>query len=147
VEDKKSVLFLCVENACRSQMAEALLRHAADDEFEAFSAGMTATSVDPVAIEVMEELGIDISSARSKSVEEFGDREFDYIITVCGLESVETCPVFMGNARKRLSWHIPDPAAARKTGEDVLRTFRSVRDQIGNRVGRFVKEAGNRNRE
>jgi arsenate reductase (thioredoxin) len=138
VEGRLSVLFLCVENACRSQMAEALLRRAAPEKFDAFSAGLRATSVDPVAISVMEELGIDISGARSKSIEEFSEKEFDFIISVCGLDSEESCPVFMGRAKNRLNWLIPDPSVARSAGEDVVKTFRSVRDQIEDRVERFV---------
>jgi arsenate reductase len=125
-------------------MAEAFLRRAAPENFDAFSAGLRATSVDPVAIGVMDEIGIDISGARSKSIEEYTEKEFDYIISVCGLDSEETCPVFMGRGKNRLNWLIPDPSVSRNTGEDVVRTFRSVRDQIKDRVERFVIQVSDR---
>ena len=105
---KRKVLILCTGNSARSQMAEGLLRHEAGDRFEVFSAGTRPTHVRPEAIEAMAEIGIDISSHRSKSVDEFVGQDLDYVITVCS-NAKETCPVFPG-ATKRLHWPFDDPA-------------------------------------
>src|ERR1041385_7696158 len=107
--DKKRVLILCTGNSARSQMAEGILRDLAGDRFDVESAGIEPSHVRPEAIEAMREIGIDISSHRSKSVDEFVDQQFDYIITVCD-NAKETCPVFPGNA-KRIHWSFDDPAA------------------------------------
>ena len=96
--DKKRSLILCTGNSARSQMAEGLLRHEAGDLFEVSSAGMKPTQVRPEAIAVMNEIGIDISGHRSKSVDEFTGQEFDYVITVCD-NANESCPVFPGNTQ------------------------------------------------
>jgi arsenate reductase (thioredoxin) len=102
------VLILCTGNSARSQMAEGLLRHMAGGEFEPFSAGVAPTSVRCEAIEVLAEMGIDISHHRSKSVDEFLGQEFDYVITVCD-NANEQCPVFAGKT-KRIHWSFADPA-------------------------------------
>ena len=93
VRMKKKVLFLCTHNSCRSQMAEGLLRDMAGDKFEVYSAGVEPTSVHPLAKKVLQEIGIDISGQQSKSVDEFLDKEFDYVITVCD-NARQTCPFF-----------------------------------------------------
>ncbi len=129
---KKKVLFLCTENSCRSQMAEGLLRHLRGDKFEVFSAGTRPSAVNPAAIKVMAEIGIDISGHRSKSVEEFQGMNFDFVITTCDAAR-ETCPVFPGKAR-RLHWNFKDPAAVRGSEEEILSAFRKVRDEIKQRV-------------
>jgi arsenate reductase len=135
MSDRKRVLILCTGNSARSQMAEGLLRHMAADCFEVASAGVAPTRVRPEAIEAMREIGIDISQHRSKSVEEFVGREFDYVITVCD-NANEQCPIFPGKT-KRIHWSFEDPAAAE--GDEVARlnVFRRVRDEIGRRLRLF----------
>ena len=125
----KRVLILCTGNSARSQMAEGLLRHAAGDRFEAQSAGVSPGSVRPEAIEAMNEIGIDISKHRSKSVDEFVGQDFDYIITVCD-NAKEACPVFPGKAR-RIHKNFEDPPPA-SIGDHNFRMaiFRRVRDEI-----------------
>lgn len=129
---KKKVLFLCTENSCRSQMAEGILRHLMGDKFEVFSAGTRPSVVNPVAIKVMAEIGIDISGHRSKSVEGFQGMNFDIVITTCDAAR-ETCPVFPGKAR-RLHWSFSDPAEASGSESEILSAFRKVRDEIRQRI-------------
>jgi arsenate reductase len=133
---KQSVLFLCVHNSARSQIAEGLLRARGGDRFEAFSAGSVATEVRPLAIAAMAELGIDISAQRSKAVTEFEGRHFDYAITVCD-DATEACPYF-ANAEHQLHWRFDDPAAA--TGDEAaqLSTYRRVRDEIAAHIDDFL---------
>jgi arsenate reductase (thioredoxin) len=107
------VLILCTGNSARSQMAEGLLRHDAGDRFEVWSAGTKPSQLRAEAIAAMREVGIDISGQRSKSVDEFAGRAFDYVITVCE-NAKETCPILPGTT-KRIHWSIEDPAAARGT--------------------------------
>jgi len=126
--DRKRVLILCTANSARSQMAEGLLRHDAGNRFVVESAGTKPSHVRPEAIAVMKELGIDISGHRSKSVDEFADREFDYVLTVCD-NAREGCPVFPGQA-KRLHRNFKDPAAAEGSETARLAVFRCVRDEI-----------------
>jgi arsenate reductase len=125
---KKTVLFLCTGNSCRSQMAEGMLRQLAGDRFEVYSAGVKPTQVNPLAIEVMGEIGIDISHQRSKSVNEYVDREFDYVITVCD-NARQSCPFFPGTC-EFMHWNLEDPAEAQGSEEERLTVFRKVRDQI-----------------
>src|ERR1041384_6319246 len=106
---KKKILIVCTGNSARSQMAEGLLRHEGGDRFEVASAGTKPTQVRPEAIAVMNEIGIDISQHRSKSVDEFVGQSLDFVITVCN-SAKETCPVFPGDV-KRLHWPFEDPAA------------------------------------
>ena len=106
----KRVLFLCTGNSARSQMAEGFLRHMAGDRFEVYSAGIKPVGINPLAIKIMAEAGIDISKHRSKSVIEFIDQNFDYVVTVCG-NAQKTCPVFPGKHEK-IHWDLEDPAAA-----------------------------------
>lgn len=128
MSDKKRVLILCTGNSARSQMAEGLLRHDAGERFEVESAGTKASIVRPEAIAVMRELGIDISGQRSKNVDEFDGRQFDYVITVCD-NARETCPVFFGGAQK-VHRDFEDPVAATGSEEERLTVFRRVRDQL-----------------
>ena len=132
MSDKKRVLILCTGNSARSQMAEGLLKNMAGDRFEVESAGVAPSAVRPEAIEAMSEIGIDISGHRSKSVDEFVDQNFDYIITVCD-NAKESCPVFPGNAF-RLHWSFDDPAAVEGTEVERLAAFRKIRDQIAERL-------------
>lgn len=135
---KKTVLILCTGNSARSQMAEGILRHIAGDRYDVESAGIAPSIVRPEAVEVMQEIGIDISKHHSKSVDEFTDRAFDYIITVCD-NAKETCPVFPGQA-ERVHWSFTDPAAEKGSLEERLSAFRKIRDQIMERLRDFVKE-------
>jgi arsenate reductase (thioredoxin) len=125
---KKSVLILCTGNSARSQMAEGLLRHDAGDRFAVSSAGTRPTQVRPEAIAVMREIGIDISQHRSKSVDEFAGRPFDYVLTVCD-NAKETCPVLPGGSM-RLHHSFEDPAAVEGSSEVKLAAFRRVRDEL-----------------
>ena len=123
------ILILCTGNSCRSQMAEGFLK-ALDSSLEVYSAGtLPAEEVHPIAIEVMREVGIDISQNAPKSVTQFLHMAFDHVITVCD-HARENCPVFNGAVTHR--WHIgfDDPAAAQGTPEEVLNEFRRVRDEI-----------------
>ena len=132
------VLFLCAENACRSQMSEGFLRAMAGDRFEVASAGTTGTRVNPRAIAVMAELGIDISAHRSKPVSEFDDQMFDYVVTVCENTGDHSCPVFRGQATRQFHWPFEDPAHATGDESEILETFRCVRDQIRAKVKHLV---------
>jgi arsenate reductase len=126
---KLKVLFLCTGNSCRSQMAEGLVNHFLGDEWRAYSAGTRpAGYVHPMAVQVMSELGIDISGQRSKSADEFRECEFDTVLTVCD-DAAQNCPVWLGSGRK-LHVGFEDPACATGSEEDRLAIFRRVRDQI-----------------
>ena len=135
--EKKRVLILCTGNSARSQMAEGLLRHDAGDRFEVASAGVEPSHVRPHAIEVMREVGIDISNHRSKSVNEFTGEDFDYVITVCD-NANERCPLFPGNTR-RIHWSFDDPAGAEGEEPEKLAVFRRVRDEIRDRLRAFAR--------
>jgi arsenate reductase len=126
------VLFLCTHNSARSQIAEGLLRHIGKCRFEVYSAGTEATEVRPLAIRAMAESGIDISAARSKTLDEYIGQHFDYVITVCDRAN-ETCPIFPGDPQ-RIHWSFPDPSAAEGTEEDQFRVYRKVRDEILSRL-------------
>ena len=130
------VLFLCVHNSARSQMAEGMLREWGGDRFDAASAGNEVAEVRPLAIRAMDEIGIDISGQRSKSVAEFAGQAFDYSITVCD-DAREACPYF-GGARTQVRWSFDDPSAASGSDEDRLAVFRRVRDEIALKVRAFV---------
>lgn len=130
------VLFLCTGNSCRSQMAETLLRHYGGGDFEICSAGTDPKPVHPMAIEVMQELGIDIADYRSTHLDAYGDRTFDYIITVCD-RARDNCPTFPGDV-ERIHWGFDDPAAADGDDESRRRVFRRVRSEIAERVRRWV---------
>ena len=125
------VLFLCVDNSARSQMAEGMLRAWAGDRYEAHSAGVEATDVRPLAIRAMNEIGVDISGQRSKSVAEYQGQPFDYAVTVCE-DAKEACPYFP--ADRVLHWSFDDPSAATGSEDDQLAVFRRVRDQIGEQI-------------
>lgn len=123
-------------------MAEGLLRHLAGDRIVVESAGVAPSDVREEAVKVMTEVGIDISSHRSKSVDEFADKEFDYIITVCD-NAKDSCPAFPGTAA-RIHWSLKDPAEAHGGYDERLEAFRTVRDQIRERLIDFVKNRGQR---
>lgn len=125
---KKRILFLCTHNSCRSQMAEGLVNFYLGDRFQAYSAGTEATRVNPLAIKVLAELGINISHHSSKILTEFDDQPFDYVITLCG-DANEKCPLFFGGV-KRIHMGFSDPSKTTGTDEAILREFRRVRDEI-----------------
>lgn len=128
---RPKVLILCTGNSCRSHMAEGILRNAAGDLFEVFSAGSKpAGYVHPKAIGVMQEIGIDLSEHTSKHLDQFLDVGIDTIITVCG-NANDACPVFPGDVR-RYHWGFEDPAHATGTDEEIATAFRTIRDQIKN---------------
>lgn len=134
---KRSVLILCTGNSARSQMAEGLLRHLAAEQVEVSSAGTRPVEVNPLAVEAMREIGIDISAQRSKSVSEFEGRRFDTVITVCD-SAAEECPVFPG-APQRVHWSLPDPAAVSGSLEEKHRAFHDVRDALEQRLREFLR--------
>lgn len=134
----KRVLFLCVANSARSQMAEGLSRMLFGDRVHVQSAGSEPGVVNPYAIEVMKEIGIDLGSHRSKSVQTIDPETVDTVITLC---AEEICPVFLGNAR-RIHWPIPDPASKDPSipREEMLARFRTARDTIREKLERFARE-------
>ncbi len=141
IMDKKKVLFVCIHNSARSQMAEAFLNSLAGDRFEAESAGLEPGSLNPLAVEAMKEIGIDISGNRVKGVFEFikAGKLFHHVITVCDETSGNRCPIFPGYA-KRLHWNFPDPSALEGTHEEKLNKTREIRDQIRGRIEAWIKE-------
>lgn len=135
---KQKILVLCTGNSCRSQMAEGYFRHLAGDRFEVTSAGLEPNMVNPKAIQVMQEDGVDISHHSSKDVDQFVGQHFDYIITVCD-NAKERCPFVPGQA-ERIHWSFEDPAAAKGTEAEILAVFRKARDQIKNRIKVFISQ-------
>jgi len=134
----KKILFLCTGNSCRSQMGEGFMRHMAGNKFEVFSAGVEPTQVNPYAIKVMAEAGIDISSHQSKSVNEFLEQKFDYVITVCN-HAKQVCPIFPGQY-ERIHWDIEDPANAKGSEQEKLAFFRKIRDEIKEKCLEFLNQ-------
>ncbi|MDH4335051.1 MAG: arsenate reductase ArsC [Chloroflexota bacterium] len=137
--EKRRVLFVCVHNSARSQMAEGMLRAWAGDRFEVASAGTEATGVRPEAITAMAELGIDLSGHTSKPVAGFVGQAWDFLIPVCE-EACEACPYVPG-AKKVLRWAFDDPAAATGTDAERLAAFRTVRDALGAQIRDFIATA------
>lgn len=139
--DKKRVLFVCVHNSARSQMAEAYLNALAGDRFEAHSAGLEPGTLNPLAVEVMKEAGLDISGNATKSVFEIFKRGelFSYVITVCDAEAAQRCPIFPG-ITTTLHWSFPDPAAFEGSWEERVARTRAVRDAVKGRIEGFIRE-------
>lgn len=135
---KMSALFICTKNSCRSQMAEAFLRHQASDKFDVFSAGLEAAKVDPLAIKVMEEIGMDMTNQESKNLNVYFNQRFSYLITVCD-KANKQCPIFPG-VSIRENWPFDDPAASTGTEEERLVIYRKVRDEIKGRIEQFLAE-------
>ena len=138
--NKTKVLFVCIHNSARSQMAEAFLNQLAGDEFSAESAGLEPGNLNPLVVEVMKEIGIDISNNPTKSAFDFftQGRQFQFVITVCDAASGERCPIFPG-VTKRLSWSFNDPSSFTGTYEQKLANTRLVRDSIKAEVESFIK--------
>jgi arsenate reductase len=132
----KGILFLCVANSARSQLAEGIARSLAPAGLTIWSAGSRPTSVRPEAVAVLKEIGIDISTHRSKSVTEIPAVEVDVVVTLCGEEE---CPVFLGTAA-RLHWDLPDPAAVGGSAAERLAAFREVRDELRKRIAALLSE-------
>lgn len=134
----KKILVLCTGNSCRSQIAEGYLRHFAKQKAIVFSAGIETHGVNPKAIAIMKEDGIDISSHTSNNIDEYCDIDFDLVITVCD-NAKENCPFFPTNAEK-FHYNFPDPAKAVGTEEEILKQFRIVRDMIKQYSEKFIAE-------
>jgi arsenate reductase len=140
--EKTKVLFVCVHNSARSQMAEAFLNSLAGDAFEAQSAGLEPGTLNPLAVEVMKEAGIDISGNKTKSVFDFykNGKLFSYVITVCDAASSEMCPIFPGLLTQTIHWSFEDPASFTGSHEERLEKIRKVRDAIRDRIKTWIKE-------
>jgi len=140
VTDKIKVLFVCVHNSARSQMAEAFLKHYGGELFEAGSAGLSPGNLNPIAVEVMKEEGLDISTNQTKQVFDFvkSGKTYHYVITVCDQAAAQQCPVFPG-ITKRLHWSVEDPSAFTGSHEEKIEKTRDVRDEIKSKVLEFIK--------
>jgi len=134
---KKKVLFLCTGNSCRSQMADGLINHDFATQIEAFSAGTEPHGLNPRAVQVMAELGIDISANSSDHLSKYEGQRFDYVITLCG-DANEKCPLFFGGV-KRIHMGFDDPPKATGTDEEVLNVYRRVRDEIRQQLGDYFR--------
>ncbi len=137
---KKRVLFVCIHNSARSQMAEAFLKKYGGDSFEVESAGLEPGTLNPVVVEAMREAGIDISQNKTKSVFDFykQGKLYDYVVTVCDESQSERCPIFPGVAQK-IHWGFPDPSAFAGSQEEKLKKTAEVRDQIEVKVKEWLK--------
>ena len=140
--DKKRVLFVCVHNSARSQMAEAFLKTLAGDRFEAMSAGLEPGVLNPLAVEVMKEIGIDISQNWTKSAFDLFKKGelFSYVVTVCDAASAEMCPLFPGLLMAQIHWSFADPSSFTGTHEEKLVQTRLVRDAIKTKIEEWLKE-------
>lgn len=137
--ERRRVLFVCIHNSARSQMAEGMLRAWADDGFEVHSGGTEASSVRPEAVSAMDELGIDLRGHTSKTIERFMGQPWDFLIPVCE-EACEACPYVPG-ARKVLRWSFDDPSAATGSEAERLAVFRRVRDELASKIREFIATA------
>ena len=137
---KKKVLFVCVHNSARSQMAEAFLEKYGRDRFEGESAGLEPGRLNPIVVDAMKEAGIDISQNKTKSVFDFygQGKQYDYIITVCDESQAGTCPVFPGQGH-RLHWAFPDPSRFEGTNKEKLEKVRIVRDSIEQEIQKWLE--------
>ncbi len=136
----KRVLFVCTHNSARSQIAEALLRRLGDGKFDAHSAGTEPGTLHPLAVEVMDEIGVDISGQRAKGLDACAGQHFDYVVTVCD-DARESCPVFPGS--EQVHWTIPDPSSTEGDADRRRQAFRAARDLLRERVDAFVRNEGN----
>jgi len=139
---KHKILFVCIHNSARSQMAEAFLKKYGGDNFEAESAGIEPGIMNPNVVTVMQEIGIDLSGKPTQGVFDLFQQHKAYnaVITVCDKEAAERCPIFPGNV-KRIPWSFKDPSAFKGTREEVLQHTREVRDEIEQKIKGFVQEA------
>ena len=134
---KEKIIFICTGNACRSQIAEGLMRHLANDKFEVYSAGSRPTRVHPAAITVMSEIGIDISSNTSDPISLFINKGMDIVVTVCD-NANKTCPVFPGRV-ERIHWSVKDPFKNWGSSKEGLVDFRRTRDELTVRIKNLLK--------
>jgi arsenate reductase len=134
----KTILVLCTGNSCRSQIAHGYLQHFAGDKAKVYSAGVETHGVNPKAIQVMKEDGIDISHHTSNNVDEYLNIDFDLVFTVCD-NAKERCPYFPGKAKK-IHHNFPDPAKAKGSDEEIMNEFRKVRDEIKEYCVTLIKE-------
>jgi len=130
---QKEVLFICTGNSCRSQMSEAFLRQVNSNKYEAYSAGTNPVTLSSRVVKVMGELGIDMSHHFSKGIDELADMDFDIVVTVCD-KAKEACPTFPADRTKVMHWSFPDPAEAQGSEDEILDFFRTVRDQIREKI-------------
>ena len=140
--DTTKVLFVCIHNSARSQMAEAFLNRLGGDAFSAESAGIEPGKLNPVVVKAMEEEGYDLSGNKTKSVAEMiaAGRRYDYVVTVCDPAAAERCPLFPGEV-KRMHWSFKDPSSFEGTDAEKLSFTRSVRDEIRKKIEDFIREA------
>jgi arsenate reductase (thioredoxin) len=138
---KSKALFVCIHNSARSQMAEAFLNQICGEQFEAHSAGLEPGKLNPIVVEAMQEIGIDISAKQTKAVFDMikSGKTFQYVITVCDETSAERCPIFPG-VTIRLHWSFPDPSAIQGTHEQKLERTRQIRDMIKSKVEQWCGE-------
>lgn len=139
---KEKVLFICVHNSARSQMAEELLRKCADDIFEVESAGLEPGVLNPYVIKILkDDEGIDISGKKTKSAIDLAEqgKKYDYVITVCDESSSEKCPVFPGGA-KRIHWGFPDPSVIKGSDDEVTEKIKKIKEEIKSRIEQFVTD-------
>jgi arsenate reductase len=138
---KSRVLFICIHNSARSQMAEAWLNHLCGEFFEAQSAGLEPGTLNPLAVDVMEEIGIDISNKKTQSVFDVfkSGQLFAYVITVCDETSAEKCPIFPGPA-KRLHWSFPDPSQVKGSQQEKVEQVRVIRDEIRDKIDNWCAQ-------
>ncbi len=139
---KERILFVCLHNSGRSQMAEALVRHLGGDRFDAESAGLEPGRLNPVVVIAMKEIGIDISRAKTKSVFDLfkRGRGYHYVVTVCDEAGADRCPVFPGMVRERMHWSFEDPAGFSGSEDEKLAKTRELRDAIKTRIEQFLGE-------
>jgi arsenate reductase len=128
VVSKKGILFLCTGNSCRSQMAEGFAKKMLSTDLKIFSAGIEPKRIPPMAVKVMQEIGVDISHQKSKNISEIPLDKIDIVITLCG-DAAERCPIFPGKV-KRIHWEIENPAKAKGSQEEIIKIFRKVRNNI-----------------
>ena len=140
--EKKKVLFVCVHNSARSQMAEAFLKELGGERFQVMSAGLEPGSLNPLAVEVMKEVGIDISKNETRSVFDLFNQGklFSYVISVCDAASAELCPLFPGLLTAQIHWSFPDPSVFTGTYEERLEKTRQVRNAIRDKIQTWLEE-------
>jgi arsenate reductase len=139
--DKKKVLFVCVHNSARSQMAEAFLKLMAGDKFEVESAGLEPGKLNPIVVEAMKEVGIDISQNKTQSVFDLykQGKQYDFVVTVCDESQAEKCPIFPGTAvTQRMHWGFDDPSSFQGTQDEVMNKTRTVRDEIELQILKWI---------
>jgi len=133
---KKGILFLCTGNSCRSQMAEGFAKIMFSKDLKIFSAGTEPKTIHPIAVKVMQEIGIDISQHWSKNISEIPIDKIDLVVTLCG-DAAENCPIFPGKIKK-IHWEIEDPAKTKGSEEEIAKVFRKVRDNIRSFIIRYL---------